>query len=152
MRQRQSRRVKTRAIKAREGRVAAYLRALDNKNARKPRRSLRITLNWEVAPSQVILFGEKGFFLDDVAARGPPQVDYRIRGNDSTDEEDNSTVKKNGVESISSNKATTLGGTRAESSSNRDTDNEDDKLGSQRPLALPISGRVPGRGLGSGVG
>jgi hypothetical protein len=87
-----------------------------------------------------------------VAARGPPQVVYRIRGNDSTDEEDNSTVKKNGVESISSNKATTLGGTRAESSSNRDTDNEDNELGSQRPLALPISGRVPGSGLGSGIG
>jgi hypothetical protein len=109
----------------------------------------------------VILFGEKGFFLDDVAARGPPQADYRIRG---TDKEDNSTVKKNSVESISSNEATTLGGTRAESSNDRDTDDEeDDNEGdgtstdsswdwALRPLALPISGRVPGNGLGSGIG
>jgi hypothetical protein len=109
MRQRQSRRLQNQEKKARERRVATFLRYLDKRNARRgtPRRSLRIALKWDGAPPRVILFGEEGFFADDEAGRGPPkEADYRIREIDSDDNEDISTVGEQSGTSTSLHEAT----------------------------------------------
>ena len=109
MRQRQSRRLKNQAKKARERRVATFLRYLEKRNARRgtPRRSLRIALQRDGAPPRVILFGEEGFFADNEAGIGPPkEADYRIREIESDDEEDISTAKEESKPSISLNEAT----------------------------------------------
>ena len=82
----------------------AYLHKLDARNATKPRRSLRLLIQREVAPYQVILFGEEGFWLDDQDDTGlPPPDGYRIVCDDSIhskgsanankDEEDTATVE-----------------------------------------------------------
>ena len=89
MRQRQSRQFQNQAKKAREERIAAYLRRVNAKNATKPRRSLRLLIKREVAPYRVILFGEKDFWLDDLEGTGLPLPDgYRIVCDDSTDDGD----------------------------------------------------------------
>ena len=89
MQQRQSRRLQNQAKKARDERIAAYLRRVDAKNATKPRRSLRLLIKREVAPYRVILFGEKDFWLDNPEGTGlPPPDKYRIVCNDSTDDGD----------------------------------------------------------------
>ena len=89
MRQRQSRRLQNQVKKAREERIAAYLRRVDAKNTTKPRHSLRLLIKREVAPYRVILFGEKDFWLDDPEGTGlPPPDGYRIVCDDSTGDGD----------------------------------------------------------------
>jgi hypothetical protein len=125
MRQRQSRRVKNQAKKACEGRVAAYLHALEKKNATKLRRSLRLAVNRVVAPYRVILFGEQVFFLEDVNAKAPPPEDDRMRGNGSADGENSANVKTYDDESTTSNNSPAVGSTRSELVSKDDDNNED---------------------------
>ena len=89
MQQRQSRRLQNQAKKAREERIAAYLREIDAKNATRPRHSLRLLIKREVAPYRVILFGEKDFWLDNPEGTGlPPPDGYRIVCDDSTGDGD----------------------------------------------------------------
>ena len=93
MRQRQSRRLQNQAKNACKERIAAYLREIDAKNATRPRRSLRLLIKREIAPYQVILFGEKDFWLDDQEGTGLPLPDgYRIVCDDSTRNEESTST------------------------------------------------------------
>ena len=84
-------------------------------------------VNHVVMPSKVILFREKGFFLDEVAATGPPPEDYRIRGNRSIDDKNSANIEKNDDKTTTSNNTMALGSTWSESSS-KDNGNEEDGI------------------------
>ena len=68
MQRRQSTRLRNRVTTARAQRIANYLRALDERNAGKPRRSLRLEVQHDNANGpiyEVILVGEAGFLQDE---------------------------------------------------------------------------------------
>jgi len=81
MQRRQSTRLRNTAKKARARRIANYLQALDERNAGKPRRSLRLEVQHDNANGpiyEVILVGEAGFWQDEENKTGPPPDGYTI--------------------------------------------------------------------------